>query len=196
MKKIIFFILIFLSLGLINNVWGAELPDCVCCVKSLLPEGLEYQWKKSCGLGESKAGPESCKGKPAPSDCKIPQTESEKEQKEQFKPGEVVVTWTTVTVSVCPPGILGIGGPCKYPTLEYLISTTTSLLMKVSPPLLVVLLILGGLMYLLTPFNVEEYLKRGHRYIRYAIYGYILLLLVTLIFSIISAVLGGPSPPK
>jgi hypothetical protein len=138
MKKIIFFILIFLSLGLINNVCGEE----------------------------------------------------------QFKPGKVEVTWETHTVSVCPPGILGIGGPCNYPTFQQLAEKIKNLLMEVSPPLLVILLIFGGLMYLLTPFGVEEYIKKGHSYIKYAIYGYVLLLLVTLIFTIISAVLGGPSPPK
>jgi hypothetical protein len=137
MKKIIFFILIFLSLGLINNVWGEE----------------------------------------------------------QFKPGKVDVKWQTYTISVCPPGIFG-GEPCNYPSLIDLIKRINQLLLTVSPPLLVILLILGGLMYLLTPFGPEEYIKKGHKYIKYAIYGYILLLLVTLIFTIISAVLGGPSPSK
>jgi len=46
----------------------------------------------------------------------------------------------------------------------------------------------------LTPFNVEEQIKKGNRFIWYAILGYVLLLLVTLIFTIISAILGGPSP--
>jgi len=113
--------------------------------------------------------------------------------KEEFKEGEVNVGWTTTPISVCPPGILG-GEPCEYPTLQELIKRIRDLLLKISPELLVVLLILGGLMYILTPFNVEEYIKKGHSYIKYAIYGYILLLLVTLIFTIISAILGGPSP--
>jgi hypothetical protein len=112
----------------------------------------------------------------------------------EFKPGEVTVTWTPTSVSVCPPGILGIGGPCKYPSLIDLIKRINELLLTISPPLLVILIILGGFMYLLTPFNVEEQIKKGHRFIWYAIFGYILLLLVTLIFTIISAILGGPSP--
>jgi uncharacterized membrane protein YidH (DUF202 family) len=112
----------------------------------------------------------------------------------EFKPGEVTVTWTATSVSVCPPGILGIGGPCKYPSLIDLIKRVNELLLTISPPLLVILIILGGLMYLLAPFNVEEQIKKGHNYIKYAIFGYILLLLVTLIFTIISAILGGPSP--
>jgi hypothetical protein len=117
------------------------------------------------------------------------------EEKKPFKPGKVEITWETKTVSVCPPGILG-RSPCDYPSFIDLIKGINQLLMKVSPPLLVILLILGGLMYLLTPFGPEEYIKKGHNYIKYAIYGYVLLLLVTLIFTIISAVLGGPSPSK
>jgi len=112
---------------------------------------------------------------------------------EQLKPGKVEITWTTTPVSVCPPGILG-EAPCNYPSFQQLVKKIKDLLLTISPPLLVVLLIFGGLMYLLTPFNVEEYIEKGHSYIKYAIYGYILLLLVTLIFTIISAVLGGPSP--
>ncbi len=139
MKKIILLILIFLVLGLINNVWG-------------------------------------------------------KKDKEKFIPGKVEITWTTTPVSVCPPGILEIGGPCNYPTFQQLAEKIKNLLMEVSPPLLVILIILGGLMYLLTPFGPEEYIKKGNRFIKYAILGYILLLLVTLIFTIISAILGGPSP--
>jgi uncharacterized membrane protein YraQ (UPF0718 family) len=116
----------------------------------------------------------------------------EKKKGEEFKPGKVDITWTTVTVSVCPPGIFGME-PCNYPSLEYLISTTTQFLIDISPYVLVVLLILGGLMYLLTPFGVEEFIKKGHGYIKYAIYGYILLLLVSLIFSVIKMIIGGPS---
>jgi hypothetical protein len=111
----------------------------------------------------------------------------------EFKPGGVTVTWTTTPVSVCPPGVLG-GGPCSSPSLIDLIKRINELLLTISPPLLVILIILGGLMYLLTPFNVEEQIKKGNKFIWYAILGYILLLLVTLIFTIISAILGGPSP--
>jgi hypothetical protein len=111
----------------------------------------------------------------------------------EFKPGKVTVTWTATSVSVCPPGVLG-GGPCSSPSLIDLIKRINELLLTISPPLLVILIILGGLMYLLTPFNVEEQIKKGNRFIWYAILGYVLLLLVTLIFTIISAILGGPSP--
>jgi len=109
------------------------------------------------------------------------------------KEGKVDVTWDSKNVSVCPPGILG-SAPCKYPSLlELIIRINNLLITTIAPPTLVILIILGGLMYLLTPFGVEKYIEKGHKYIKYAILGFIILLLTTLIFSIISAILGGPS---
>jgi hypothetical protein len=205
MKKIILLILTFLGLGLINNVWGG---DCVCCEIFDINQSPQkrYEWRQpgDCSkvtrtpsgfpvYRETEVSPENCQNiTTQPSTCQIPKPTS---GREQLIPGKVEVTWTTYTVSVCPPGILG-GAPCNYPSLIDLIKRINQLLLTISPPLLVILLILGGLMYLLTPFGVEEYIKKGHNYIKYAIYGYILLLLVTLIFTIISAVLGGPSPSK
>ena len=113
------------------------------------------------------------------------------EVKEEFKPGKTTVTWTPVRISICPPGIFG-SVPCKYPSLIDLIKRINNLLRTIAPPLLVILIILGGLMYLLSPLGVEEHIKKGHRYIIYAVYGYILLLLVSLIFTIISVLFGGP----
>jgi hypothetical protein len=105
--------------------------------------------------------------------------------------GKVTVTWETKTVSVCPPAIFGLS-PCNFPSLEDLVNKIAELLQAVAAPALVLLLIIGGLMYLLTPFGVESFIKKGHNYIKYAILGFVILLLVTLIFSTISAILGGP----
>ncbi|GIW67178.1 MAG: hypothetical protein KatS3mg096_046 [Candidatus Parcubacteria bacterium] len=117
---------------------------------------------------------------------------------ENFEPGQVIVTWTPVQISVCPPGIFGVepakDGCWNYPSLIDFFKRINNLLITISPYVLVILLILGGLMYLLSPLGVENYIQKGHKYIKYAVFGYILLLLVTLIFTIISALLGGPSP--
>jgi hypothetical protein len=196
MKKIIFLISIFLGLGLINIV----LAQCVCC--SILnpnnPLGADVVWMElaACtAAGGNVVDSQFC-SQPPPSECtpsSQPPPSSQSPSQEQFKPGSVVVRWEPRLISICPPGILG-GGPCSYPSLIDLIKRINQLLLTISPPLLVILIILGGFMYLLTPLNVEEQIKKGHRFIKYAIIGYILLLLVTLIFTIISAVLGGPSP--
>jgi hypothetical protein len=198
MKKIII-ILLVLSFLFGKQVYGV---NCVCCRYSSPVQGYIYGWaKEQCFSGGVPVATSSCQDKAPPPDCTTFSSFPEPPPltipipKEEIKPGEVRVEWKPKLISVCPPGILRIGGPCeKYPTLEYLIATTTSLILKISPPLLTLLIIFGGLMYLLTPFNVEEYIKKGHNYIKYAVFGYILLLLVTLIFTIISAFLGGPSP--
>jgi hypothetical protein len=109
----------------------------------------------------------------------------------QFKPSEIKVEFVTTTGQICPPGILGTG-PCSYPTLEDIANKIINLILNISPYLLTFLLVLGGFIYLLSPFKVEEYIKKGHNYIKYAILGYILILLLSLIFSIISAIIGGP----
>jgi hypothetical protein len=109
----------------------------------------------------------------------------------QFKPSEIKVEFKTIPGQICPPGILGTG-PCSYPTLEDIANKIINLILNISPYLLTFLLVLGGFVYLLSPFKVEEYIKKGHNYIKYAILGYILILLLSLIFSIISAIIGGP----
>jgi hypothetical protein len=216
MKKIII-ILLVLGFLFVKQVYGQGVPYCVCCVqKGLGGAYVNYFWAVAClpQYNQEQVDKSECitrNVQPSPGlQCEVPSQPSQPQPsqpsqpsqpptfpipEEKIKPGEVKVTWTSTLISVCPPGIFRIGGPCeKYPTLEYLIATTTSLILKISPPLLTLLIIFGGLMYLLTPFNVEEYIKKGHNYIKYAVFGYILLLLVTLIFTIISAFLGGPSP--
>jgi hypothetical protein len=185
MKKIILILFVFFVLGGISFIFG---EDCVCCRVETTDGHAYYEWlsPSECqSQGSPSDNLSNCSNLSPPSTCQIPQ--------EQFKPGEVTITWTPINVSVCPPGILG-GEPCSYPSLIDLIKRINEFLLTISPPLLVILIILGGLMYLLTPLNVEEQIKKGHRFIKYAIIGYILLLLVTLIFTIISAILGGPSP--
>lgn len=108
------------------------------------------------------------------------------------KPGTVSVTWTIATVTVCPPGVLGTEA-CRYPNPIDVIKQIMNLIMTISPSVLVILLILGGLVYLLTPIDVKK-VALGHRYIQYAVIGYIILLLITLIFSLIGALFGGPRP--
>jgi len=109
----------------------------------------------------------------------------------KFKPSEIKVEFATIPGQICPPGILGTG-PCSYPTLEDIANKIINLILNISPYLLTFLLVLGGFVYLLSPFKVEEYIKKGHNYIKYAILGYILILLLSLIFSIISAIIGSP----
>jgi hypothetical protein len=111
-----------------------------------------------------------------------------------FTPGKVEVTWTTVTFRVCPPGILG-SNSCTYPSIQNIAEKIRDFLLEIAPFILVILIVIGGFMYLLTPFGYEKYVKAGREYIKYAIYGYVILLLIALIFTVIASVLGGPNLP-
>ncbi len=109
----------------------------------------------------------------------------------KIKEGKVIIDWETKTFRICPPGILG-EGPCKFPTIIDVIKKVSDLILKIAPLVLVILIILGGFMYLLAPIKFEQ-IQKGHRYIQYAIYGFFLLLLVSLIFTFISLIFGGPN---
>lgn len=109
-----------------------------------------------------------------------------------FTPGNVNVTFSDKPVRVCPPGILGTA-PCSYPSITDVVMRINEILRRIAPYVLVLLIVLGGLMYILTPFGIDKYIKTGHRYVKFAIIGYVILLLVTLIFLIISTIFGGPS---
>jgi hypothetical protein len=106
--------------------------------------------------------------------------------------GEVHVTFTTVSISVCPPGILGKGA-CQFPDIIDVIHKFTSLVIEISPFVFVILIIIGGFMYLFSPFKFEQ-IKTGHKYIMWAIYGFILVLITSLIFEFIANIFGGPNP--
>jgi hypothetical protein len=185
-KKLIIFIFILLIFGLGNNSWGGG---------GFNFEEKERQVKKELFSTES---------------IKKEQTKTEEQKKGQYlqgiggtgtggtgtgqaqtKPAKIKVEFKTIPGQICPPGILGTG-PCSYPTLEDIANKIINLILNISPYLLTFLLVLGGFVYLLSPFKVEEYIKKGHNYIKYAILGYILILLLSLIFSIISAIIGGP----
>lgn len=112
---------------------------------------------------------------------------------EQIKtrPGEVIIKWETTSINICPPGIFGISS-CQYPDIQDVIKEIIDFVLDISPFVLVILIIIGGLTYMLSVFN-PQMIQIGHKYIQWAIYGYIILLLVTLIFSFISFIFGGPS---
>jgi hypothetical protein len=107
----------------------------------------------------------------------------------EIKPGEINISYTTTNSAICPPSIFNLGGNCQYPGIKDIVLKITNLVLKLAPVALVLLIILGGFFYLFS-FLGPEKIKTGHRYIQYGIIGYILLLIITLILSIISAFFG------
>lgn len=114
----------------------------------------------------------------------------------QVKPGEVIVTSVPKIVRVCPPSIFrATTADCTYPSIQEIASSVVMFIIdRLAPPLLVLLIIIGGFFYLLSPFDIKS-IQTGHNYIKWAVYGYFILLIIVAILSVISAFLGGPSSP-
>ncbi|GIW65375.1 MAG: hypothetical protein KatS3mg093_354 [Candidatus Parcubacteria bacterium] len=107
---------------------------------------------------------------------------------------DIKLEYETRTFRVCPPSILG-SAPCTYPSIQQIASSVSMFIInKLAPNLLVLLIILGGFFYLLSPFDIKN-IQTGHNYIKWAIYGYFILLIITAVLSIISVFFGGPNTP-
>ena len=105
-------------------------------------------------------------------------------------PGEVKVTWTKATISVCPPGIFGKGA-CEFFDLIELIAIIWKFILDISPIILTILIIIGGFYFLLIWLK-PDFRDVGWRYIKEAILGYVILLIISGIFTFIRAIIGGP----
>lgn len=121
---------------------------------------------------------------------------AEEEPGKNVKPGKVEINWQTKTVRVCPPSLFReTPGDCQYPSIQEIASSVVMFIIdRLAPPLLVLLIIIGGFFYLLSPFDVKN-IQTGHNYIKWAVYGYFVLLIIVAVLSVISAFLGGPSNP-
>lgn len=100
------------------------------------------------------------------------------------------VTWQENSVRVCPPSIFG-EEPCNYPDLEKVVTRIIDFILQISPYVLVILIVLGGFMYMLVVISPER-VKIGRTYIYWAVVGYVILLLISLVFSAIKTLFGGP----
>jgi|GEM_PF-1288910 len=112
-------------------------------------------------------------------------------QVEIEKPGEVVVTWTETTVNPCPPGIFG-KNPCEFVSLMEFIQRVWNFILYLAPFSLTALIIIGGFWFLLITFKPEAR-DIGWRYIKNAVVGYIVLLIISGVFTLIRFIFGGPS---
>lgn len=114
------------------------------------------------------------------------------QQKQQQEPQQVQedsavkVDFEKTTITVQPPQTI-------FSSLFDFFKKFNDLILTTAPYILVILIILGGFMYLLSPIEVKEMIIKGHSYIKYAIFGYVILLLISLVFSIIQSIFGGPS---
>ena len=192
MKKLVPIILLILIVSNLEISLAGE--EKVCCIyickakdNSICKSGMEFIEKSECKSDEFGCllrFDEVCEVKIIPNEICV--------EKGKVSKGFVQVKWIKVPFRICPPGIFG-SKPCEYPDIVSVVKQITDFIVfNLAPSIAVLLVIIGGFMYLLTPINVEEYIKKGHTYIKYAILGYVLLLLTNLIFRAISSLFGGP----
>lgn len=109
----------------------------------------------------------------------------------KIQPGEVKIEFKTTTLRICPPSIFG-SETCQYPDLTQIIITTTNFIANnIAPPTLVILIIIGGFVYMLSMFKSDFFIQLGHKYIQWAIYGYVILVIISGIFTLIGTIFGG-----
>jgi hypothetical protein len=112
-----------------------------------------------------------------------------------LKPAEITVTTTEVSIAVLPPVIFtgrhkGTTSLAEI-TPERILNEIKDFLFKVAPTLFILLLVVGAIAYLITPVNLQ-YIQTGSEYIKWAVIGYFLLLVVTGIISAVRVIFGGP----
>jgi len=111
-------------------------------------------------------------------------------QLELKKPGEVAVTWTQATISVCPPGIFGKEA-CEFFSILEIIQRIWNFILFIAPFVLTLEIIIGGFWFLLITFKPDAR-DIGWRYIKEAVVGYFVLLIISGVFTLIRFILGGP----
>ncbi len=112
-----------------------------------------------------------------------------------IKTGSVTVTTTEVSIAVIPPVVwsdehLGTKTLAAI-TPERVFNEVRNFVFSLAPFVFTILLLAGALFYLLSPFDIEK-IKTGSEYIKWAVIGYFLLLIITSILLALRFIFGGP----
>jgi hypothetical protein len=111
---------------------------------------------------------------------------------------EVSVEMTSTPIAVLPPGLKNVEPKpgeeipaYKQITFWGLFNPESGLITKFfldnSPYVFVILLIIGGFFYLLAPVSLEQ-VQKAHKIIKYAVVGYVAILVVSAFFSFLKAI--------
>ncbi|GIW66039.1 MAG: hypothetical protein KatS3mg094_558 [Candidatus Parcubacteria bacterium] len=79
----------------------------------------------------------------------------------------------------------------KQITPERIFNEVRDFIFNLSPIIFILLLIIGAIFYILSPIKIE-YLKIGSEYIKWAVIGYFVLLVISAIFMALRIIFGGP----
>jgi hypothetical protein len=112
-----------------------------------------------------------------------------------IKTGSITVTTTEVSIAVIPPVVwsdehLGTKTLAAI-TPERVFNEVRNFVFSLAPFVFTILLLAGALFYLLSPFDIEK-IKTGSEYIKWAVFGYFLLLIITSILLALRFIFGGP----
>jgi hypothetical protein len=109
--------------------------------------------------------------------------------------GYINVKEVEVPIAVIPPVVwsdehLGTKTLAAI-TPERVFNEVRNFVFSLAPFVFTILLLAGALFYLLSPFDIEK-IKTGSEYIKWAVFGYFLLLIITSILLALRFIFGGP----
>lgn len=112
-----------------------------------------------------------------------------------IKSGYIKVKEVDVPIAVIPPVVwsdehLGTKTLAAI-TPERVFNEVRNFVFSLAPFVFTILLLAGALFYLLSPFDIEK-IKTGSEYIKWAVIGYFLLLIITSILLALRFIFGGP----
>ncbi len=112
-----------------------------------------------------------------------------------IKSGYIKVREVDVPIAVIPPVVwsdehLGTKTLAAI-TPERVFNEVRNFVFSLAPFVFTILLLAGALFYLLSPFDIEK-IKTGSEYIKWAVIGYFLLLIITSILLALRFIFGGP----
>ncbi len=113
----------------------------------------------------------------------------------KITPAKVEVTTTEQPIAVIPPIIFSEEhqGTSSFASItpERIFDEIKNFVFKLAPTLFILLLIIGGIFYLLAPVNLKN-IQTGSEYIKWAVIGYFVLLVITGILAAVRGIFGGP----
>ncbi len=109
--------------------------------------------------------------------------------------GYIKVKKVDVPIAVIPPVVwsdehLGTKTLAAI-TPERVFNEVRNFVFSLAPFVFTILILAGALFYLLSPFDIEK-IKTGSEYIKWAVIGYFLLLIITSILLALRFIFGGP----
>jgi hypothetical protein len=100
-----------------------------------------------------------------------------------------------VPIAVIPPIIWSDKheGPESFKAItpQRIFDEIKNFLFTLAPIIFIILLIIGAVFYIASPIKIE-YLQSGSEYLKWAVIGYFVLLVVSAIFSLLKTIFGGP----